>query len=577
MSIFKKKRGQKLSTRLSRFSRKASLVSERHIKENFFSRLSHVGDVRLFVLEWGLLVFALLMLALTQVFWYSESFSTSAYTSGGTYTEATLGKINSLNPIFATTETEKTLSRLLFSSLTAPDSSGATGNALAESVSSDASGKTWTVKLRENLKWSDGEPLTNEDIIFTVNLIKNSAVASGYSSNLSGVSVSEDNNKNLIFSLKSSYADFASALGFPILPKHILESVEPGRLLESNFSTNPVGSGPFSFNATQNIGTDGEAVVYLTNNENYYKGRPNVNSFVVHAYVSTNDIKTALKSGTITATAELLPTDSEEVSSKTIYEKQTTINSGAYLFLNTRSAVLSNKDLRKAIQKGINVDELRSLVGDEPELKYPILKKQIELAEWPALPEHNLDEAKEMVKNADGVGKSLNLATVSTGYFPVLVEDLKAQLEELGFKVNVTVYEPGQDFIVNIIAPRSYDLLLYEVELGAEPDILAYYHSSQATQSGLNLSNYNNALVDDLILATRETVDPELQNAKYLSFLKHWIEDVPSIGLYQVNMSYYFDKTAKTFSEDNTLVSPVDRFSDIKYWSVEKTTKNRTP
>ncbi len=577
MSIFQKKRGQTLSTRLSRFSRKAGVLSERHLKENFLSRLSHVSDVRLFVLEWGLLVFTLFMLALTQTFWYSESFSTSTFTTGGTYTEATLGKVNSLNPLFASTNTEEALAKLLFSSLTSVDTSGKIGNELAKSVRSDGAGKIWTVMLRDNLKWSDGEPLTNADVIFTVNLLKDSSVISNFSSNLSGVSVEEASDNSLVFTLKSSYADFDSALDFPILPKHILESVEPSRLLESNFSTEPVSSGPFAYTATQNLGIDGEAIVYLSANKYYYKKSPKLNSFVIHAYPTLEEIKLAIGSGNISATAELLPTDAKDVSSNFIYEKQTAINSGAYAFLNLKSNILNNKDLRKAIQKGIDLTELRSLVGDELALDYPILKTQIELSEWPSLPERNLDEAREIIKNANLGDATLNLVTISTGYFPTLAEDFAAQLEDLGFKVNKTIFDPGQDFIVNVIAPRNYDILLYEVELGATPDLLAYYHSSQATQSGLNLSNYNNPLVDDLILGARESGNDDLRENKYISFLRHWIDDVPAIGLYQINMSYYFNKNVKTFSEENTLVSPTDRFSDVKYWAVEKTTKNRTP
>ncbi len=570
MKLFSKKRGQKLLE-------KASVAGERHIKEKFFSRLSHVGDVRLFVLEWSLLVFALIMLALTQSFWYSDSVSLSTYSNGGTYTEATLGKVNSFNPLFASTNSEKTISKLLFLSLTAPDASGKTGNVLAKSVRHDDTGKSWTVKLREGIKWSDGEPITNEDVIFTVNLIKNNSVISNYSSNLTGVNVSENEEKELIFNLRSSYAEFASALNFPILPKHILSDIEPERLLEANFSTNPVSSGPFMYNATQNIGTEGNSIIYLTANENYYKGKPKINSFVIRTYQSTDEIKTAMKTGNITATAELLPTDAEETSSKQIYEKRTTINSGAYAFINTKSSVLSNKNLRKAIQIGIDLNEIRSLIGDEPALDYPFLKKQINLSEWPALPERNLEEARKLVSEANLGEQVINITTISTGYFPLIAEDLAAQLEDIGFKVNKTIYDPGQEFIVNVIAPRGYDILLYEVELGAEPDILAYYHSSQATQSGLNLSNYSNHLVDDLILATRETVDENLKNAKYLSFLRHWIDDVPAIGLYQIEMSYFFNHESRSFSEDNTLTTPVDRFNDVRYWGVEKTTKNRTP
>ncbi|MBR3320247.1 hypothetical protein IKG20_03015, partial [Candidatus Saccharibacteria bacterium] len=64
---------------------------------------------------------------------------------------------------------------------------------------------------------------------------------------------------------------------------------------------------------------------------------------------------------------------------------------------------------------------------------------------------------------------------------------------------------------------------------------------------------------------------------RYESFLSRWIEDAPAIGLYQVNMSYYFDKNVKPFSEDISLVVPTDRFVDVRFWGVEKVAKNRTP
>ena len=180
MKLFSKKSGQKAIKRFSRLSEDAVISGEAHIKKNFFRRLSHISDVRLFILEWGLLVFALFMLALTQSFWFTDSYSVSSFTSGGTYTEATLGKVSSLNPLFAITNSEKTLSKLMFLGLTASDSSGHIGNVLAKSVNSDSTAKVWTVKLKENLKWSDGEPITADDVVFTAKLISGLGQVSSY-------------------------------------------------------------------------------------------------------------------------------------------------------------------------------------------------------------------------------------------------------------------------------------------------------------------------------------------------------------------------------------------------------------
>ena len=67
-----KKRGQKILDKFSRVSAKASEESKEHIKENFIGRLSHIRDIKLLILEWGLLVLALILLAVTQTFWFGE-------------------------------------------------------------------------------------------------------------------------------------------------------------------------------------------------------------------------------------------------------------------------------------------------------------------------------------------------------------------------------------------------------------------------------------------------------------------------------------------------------------------------
>ena len=571
-----KKRGQKISRRFSRFSRKTTDQTVEHIQENIIERVSHIRRIRLLILEWSLLVLAIIMLSITQAFWYVDSYSTEGWAKGGTYTEATLGKVSSMNPLFATTSSEKVLSKLMFSTLAAPDYSGHTGPALASSITVDDTGEKWTVKLRDGLKWSDGEPITNADVLYTVKVLQSSSVSTSYSSNLSGVKVTEEG-ESLLFTLPAPYANFSSALNFPILPSHVLSEVEPAQLLESLFSTTPVTSGPFSYNASQNVGTSGEKIVYLNKNPGYYGGEPYLDSFVVHAYLSTDDIIEAINNGSVTATAELLPTDADEVNSSLI-ERQTSLSAGVYAFFNTKQGVLSNKTIRKALQSGIDLESLRAPLGDEPPLNYPLLASQVDISKYPELPEYNPDYAKDAITKAKlGSDVKIRMATTNAGYFPALAENLKYQIENLGIDVEVSLYSPGQEFLLNVIRPRNYDILIYEIELGADPDLFAYYHSSQANESGLNLSNYSNGIASDLLLAARSTIDPKLRAAKYESFLEHWVEDAPAMGIYQVNLSYFVGKNIRTFSEDDRLVTPVDRFVDVSFWSTEKVRKNRTP
>ena len=222
-----------------------------------------------------------------------------------------------------------------------------------------------------------------------------------------------------------------------------------------------------------------------------------------------------------------------------------------------------------------SIGQVRSVLGYEFPLDYPILESQINLEEFPALPEYNLEAAKAAL--ASEAGQTLRLVTIDSGYFPELAEEFKSQLEALGFKVDLAVYAPSQEFLVEVIQARDYDILLYEVVLGADPDLFAYYHSSQTSTSGRNLSEYSSYLVDDLILGARISTNPTLRIAKYQTFLNRWVSDVPAIGIYQTSLVYYFNKNVRNFSEDNRLVYATDRFMDVEYWAVNRAEKNRTP
>ncbi|MBR3377874.1 hypothetical protein IKG50_00900, partial [Candidatus Saccharibacteria bacterium] len=106
----------------SRFSRKniSTMYHEsadkvgKHFSDNFLSRLRNVHEVRLWVIEWALLILAVFLFAIVQIMWYGDSYKTEAFVEGGDYTEAVLGEVESMNPLYAATSAEKTLSRLLF-------------------------------------------------------------------------------------------------------------------------------------------------------------------------------------------------------------------------------------------------------------------------------------------------------------------------------------------------------------------------------------------------------------------------------------------------------------------------------
>lgn len=563
---------QKTRQKFLRTAKKTGKNQLNNIKTNIIDRLPNARRVRLVIFEWSLLMAALIFLAIAQSIWFKDSYTTEAFTNGGSYAEATLGKVNTLNPLFASTNSEKALSRLLFATLLTTDASGNPGPGLAETFHSTDNGKIWVLKLREGLNWSDNQPITNDDVLFTVSLIQNPAVISSYDSILTNINVTTNENNEIVFTLPSAYADFSSVLNIPILPKHILGDIDLKKILEHSFSTKPICSGAFTLNAIQGSTIVDEKIFYLTANSHYYKGTPLLDKFIIHTYPDQSSIITALNTNVITSTAELHSKDKDLITNSSIIERETSINSGVYAFLNTATMSI---DVRKAIQQGIDIANIRQSAKDSFDLDYPLIKNQISLNNYPALPEYDADAARQKIGSMN-LENAIRIVAVKSGYIEDVAKVFEKELTNIGLNTKLTFYEENQDFISSILGPRNYDILIYPIELGSDPDLIAYYHSSQTTSAGLNISNYKNSIADDILTSARETTDKNLRIAKYESFLKYWVNDVPAIGLYQDSFSYFYNKNVHIFADENHLSTPLDRFSDIENWAINKTIKNRT-
>lgn len=573
-----KKRGQKFIKRFFKLSQQAGAEGKQHIKRNFFNRFSHIRSIRLLIFEWILLIIALIMFAISQSLWFQDSYSLKTFADGNNFTEATLGKINSLNPLFATTNSEKALSRLLFSTLTSIDRSGHYNLNLADSVTTKDDGKTWLVKLKSDLRWSDGHPITNADVIFTAKLIQNPAVDSAYRANLQNIKVSETENQEIVFALPSPYTDFMFALDFPILPTHILKDVNPKQLLEHDFSTKPTTSGPFLFKIIQTVSQEGEKIAHLSKNPHFHREKPLLDNFAIHAYLDKTKLIAGLNSGQATATAELSLADQKALSSQDIQAESPNLNSGTFIFFNTQKDPLKNPALRTAIKTGIDLEKLRAISQDSTALDYPILTSNFPLTRYPASQPRDIQKSLQSIKaHLNESTTPINIVTINSSPLKATAEALSEELQALGLKTTLSIYEESSDFTTNIISRRNYDILIYTIELGADPDPFPYYHSSQTKATGLNLSNYQNPIVDDLLLGARQTMNTQLRTKKYESFLDYWTIDAPAIGLFQTNLNYFFHKNVRTINRHHHLVTPLDRFNSVSSWSVTQKTKKLTP
>ena len=189
MSKKDKKSGRRRISRkeIANFYHESADRVGKHFSDNFLARIRNVHEVRLWVIEWVLLIVVVFLFAIVQIMWYGDAYQTEAFVNGGDYTEAVLGEVNSMNPLYASTSAEKVLSRLLFANLVSPDVTGHMKGELAKSVKMDDAGKVWTVRLKDNIYWSDGEPIVADDIIYTVDLIRDTSAKTVISADFSNV------------------------------------------------------------------------------------------------------------------------------------------------------------------------------------------------------------------------------------------------------------------------------------------------------------------------------------------------------------------------------------------------------
>lgn len=569
--------------------RRAEGVTKRHARKFIFKRLENAKEVRRHVLIWTIGIAFIILASGLQLMWYRDSYRVSAVSSSGTYAEGVVGKITTLNPFYASTAAEEALSQLIFSSLLGYDTKGSINYDLANSLSISADGKTYSLTIRDDAKWQDGQPVTIDDVLFTFDLLKNPSTRS----TLQGwgqIQVKKIDDKTIQFTLPSVLAAFPHALAaVSILPSHILKDVKPSEFRENDFSTKPIGSGPFGVGLVQDIDVkSSKRSILLEKNIYYFKGEPMLDRFQLSTYPDSDSMLKALKSGEVTAAAGL---DSSQIASldpnKYSLEAQP-VNAGVYALFNTRK--MTDKNVRKALQLATNTSKIReSLALNVPSMDTPLTTKMLGTnniradSPDPVRAGELLTQSGWILRDGkrykNGNPLVINVSTIK-GQNEIALKSLVDQWSAIGVTVNATIYDPTdptQRFVQDIIQPRNYDVLIYELSIGGDPDVYAYWDSTQASSLGYNFSNYSNALSDAALASARTRIEPALRLAKYQTFAKQWLNDVPAIGLYQSVLYYAHVKSVSAFDSKDIIVSPDNRYVDVIYWTASSKTVYKTP
>jgi len=454
---------------------------------------------------------------------------------------------------------------------------------LAESYEISEDQLNYTFHLRKEIKWHDGERLTADDIIFTVQTIQNPDFNSPLRINWKGVRVEKVDDYTVKFILKSAYSPFLNNLTFGILPKHLWEFIGAGNFPLAQYNIKPIGSGPFKFQSfIKNKEGKVDSIKLEANNDYYFK-KPYLQNVTFKFYSAEEDALSAFNRKEVMGINYLSPKNREKIAvldAADIYHLHLP-RYFAVFFNQTESKALSDKTVRLALSHAVDKNELidRVLSGEGKAVDTPIppsllgYNPNTKIYDFASEHANNILEAAEWKKNEDGVREKneikleLTLITVEWPELAETAEILKEQWEKIGAKVEVKILKAGeiqQDYI----RPREYEALLFGEVLNYDPDPFAFWHSSQKRDPGLNLSLYDNSEVDTLLEEARKTADQNARIEKYQKFQELLVDDIPAIFLYSPHYLYVHNKSVRG-AEFQNIVIPSNRFGGIENWYVE--------
>ncbi len=505
---------------------------------------------------------------------------------GDTYVEGVVGSPRLLNPILATTDSDRDVSRLLFSTLLKYDYQGKLAPDLAENFSVSKDGKTYKITLRKNVFWHDGEPLTIDDVLFTIEAVANPDYASPLRATWQSVAVEASGENELTIKLKTPYANFIENLAFlGILPKHIWTSIQPKNFALADFNLTPVGSGPYRFVKLQKDRLGRIVSLTLGSNPTYFNNAPFIENLILKSYESEEEAVSAFNrkeiDGLMTATGQnknqlrgLASSQVFSLASPRIYA----------VFFNTDDTILKDINVRIALNYAVNRESLVSkvlnnegksafgpippgLLGSSPDITgydYNPQKAGEILDKYGWTKDESGMRVKKLGKDKDPTNLTINvLATPNTQLAATLIKD---DLKNIGVGANLTILGLGE-IQQNYLKTRRYQAILIGEAYTGTPDPYSFWHSLARKDPGLNLSLYSNKKVDKLIEDARQSADEVKRAEKYVEFQKLVIADAPAIFLYSPNYLYIVSGNAKGVAIKN-LVMPSDRFSEINQWFI---------
>lgn len=457
----------------------------------------------------------------------------------------------SLNPLGSVSLAAATIYRgLLFDTLVNWTEKMEVGPWLATEWQVAGDQKIWTFKLRPGVKWHDGQPLTSEDVKFTIEYIRDNQIPARLSYVKDIAQVETPDPETVVVTLAAPSAVFLPSMAdVPILPKHIWSQVDPAKAKEVPYDP-PIGSGPFKFSQWEK----GSFILFEANKE-YWNGAPKVDRVVARFYPSMETMLLALKQGDIDFIGSEIPVNAVKDLQNTanihvdvlpnFYFREISINTSDF---GKQNPSLKDKRVRQALAHAVDKKKLDDVIHQgyaEPgsTIVHPasgfwhnnqIKEMAFDLNQANAL----LDAAGYTERDADGVRKNaegtrLEYELLVVKKFPEEVraaEMIRDWWQQIGVATKVTVADGGT--IVSLNYPNyEHDMFLWGYSGRPDPNFILRIMLTSQIQGAAD-AGYSNPEYDRLFDEQARELDRERRKQIVDEMQRIVYEDSPYIVLY---------------------------------------------
>jgi peptide/nickel transport system substrate-binding protein len=471
-----------------------------------------------------------------------------------------------VNPMFATTMSEARVNELLFEALYTDDKDLATTPQLAERAQLAPDRMSQVVWLRQDVSWHDGERFDADDVVFTVQAMKDKGTASTEAGRVSWIkNVEKTGDFQVRFDFNRAESRPEDKLFFKILPAHRFTGSTVKRT--DDFRTRPTGTGPFSLerynddNSISMVAAEG------------YRGETGLAELVMREVSDKNYQAKLLLYESLEALVRVLPRDLAVLKNNRkveLYPYQT--NSWWYLGFNQSRKPFDQVQVRQAVGCLVDVEALLAPVGTGDVISGPFVKSSPyynhNVKPWSYEPdkaatllgEAGYTRSGDQWIGADGRPLALRVtAHKSLEAAQEVVINLQSQLQSNGVRVDVDFLDDAS-WKSTVWRDRNFDIVLSQWSFDRNEDVREQFHS----QGSRNFTGYKSTDVDTLLDRARDATDPQEKKQALRQVHAKVRDDLPMVFLWTLD-SY----SAMSTKVRNVVVHPFYFFTWASDWQMK--------